>query len=332
MEDSKGGREDGPLSQITKTAPERCVAATGVAAPLATPGRRRVSVRRTAFLFLLPAAALFLVLIAYPLASVLWNSVHAVNLINPSVRGFNGLDNARAVLDDEDFVPALWNTMVWTTLSVAGEYALGLASALALAQPVRGRAVFRGIVIVPWVIPIVVAGLDWTWMLAPDYGVLNLWMVKLGLLSHPVAWLGQTSTALLTVTLVNVWRSFPFYTISLLAALQAIPADLGEAAALDGAGPLRRFWVITLPHLRTVSLTLISIHVIWTAVNFDFIWVMTGGGPLNSSATVPVLIYRYAMQDHNVGQACALAGMSMGAMVAFFFVFHYAIQRRRKGV
>lgn len=291
---------------------------------------RTVRARRSALLFLLPALSFVLILIAYPLATVAWNSVHAISLINPAVHGYTGLTNVETVFEDENFVPALWNTLIWTVLSVAGEYALGLGSALALAQPVRGRAVFRGIIIVPWVIPIVVAGLNWTWMLTPDYGVINLWLVRAGLLDHPVAWLGQTGTALFTVTLVNIWRSFPFYTISLLAALQAIPAELGEAAALDGAGPLRRFWVITLPHLRTVSLTLVFIHVIWTAINFDFIWVMTGGGPLDSSTTVPILIYRYAMQDYDVGAACALAGLSMGALAAFFFVFHYAVQRRRR--
>ncbi len=307
--------------------------ALGDSAPLAAArrrGTRTAAARRCAVLFLLPAFAFVVVLIAYPLANVLWNSVHAVSLINPKVGGFTGLSNLRTVLEDETFVPALWNTLIWTALSVAGEYVLGLASALALAQPVRGRAVFRAIVIVPWVIPIVVAGLDWTWMLTPDYGVINLWLVRTGLLTHPVAWLGQTETALLTVTLVNIWRSFPFYTISLLAALQAVPAELGEAAALDGAGPLRRFWVITLPHLRTVSLTLIFIHIVWTAINFDFIWVMTSGGPLDSSTTLPILIYRYAMQDYDVGAACALAGLSMGGLAALFFTFHFAVQRRRR--
>jgi multiple sugar transport system permease protein len=213
---------------------------------------------------------------------------------------------------------------------VVGEYALGLASAVALAQPVRARAIFRGLTIIPWVIPIAVAGLNWTWMLTPDYGILNIWMVKLGLLDAPYPWLGQMDTALLTVTFVNIWRSYPFYTLSLLAALQAIPRELHEAAAVDGAGAWRRFRVITLPHLRTVSLTLIFIHIVWTAINFDFIWVMTQGGPLNASETLPIMIYRYAMQDFDVGAACAVASMSMAFLASLFFVYHYGVARRRR--
>ncbi|WP_158814637.1 carbohydrate ABC transporter permease [Methylocapsa sp. S129] len=289
---------------------------------------RHARMQRVAALFLAPAAAFLLVLIAYPLCNVLWLSFRYANLVDPSTVGFAGFDNYDTILSDEEFAPALWHTFTWTGLSVAGEYALGLASAIALAQPIRGRAIFRGIVVVPWVIPIAVAGLNWIWLLNPDYGLINSWMVRLGLLAHPRDWLGGIDTALLAVTFVNVWRSFPFYTISILAALQAIPPDLHEAAAMDGAGPIRRFLVITMPHLKAVSLTLIFLHIIWTAINFDFIWVMTAGGPLNSSQTLPVMIYKYAMQDHDVGAACALASMSMSFMAAMFFMYYYSVRRK----
>jgi multiple sugar transport system permease protein len=306
--------------------PSRSVRVPARGQPRAFPDRVRRA-RRTALLFVLPAVAVFVLLSAYPLVRVVWQSVRYANLTNPSVGGYAGLDNVRTILDDDDFLPALWNTVLWTALSVAGEYALGLVSALALNARVRGRAVFRAAIIIPWVIPIVVAGMTWTWMLTPEYGILNAWLLRLGLIREPVAWLGQTSTALFAVTLVNVWRSFPFYTISLLAALQAIPGELHEAAAVDGAGTWTRFRVITMPHLRTVSLTLVAIHVVWTAVNFDFIWVMTQGGPLNSSETMPIMIYRYAMQNFDVGAACALASMMMGFIASVFFVQHYAARR-----
>ncbi|WP_448954939.1 carbohydrate ABC transporter permease [Labrys neptuniae] len=299
------------------------VASIGQAPP------RSVQLRRMAALFLLPSAIFILALVAYPLGNVLWQSFRYSNLIDPSTQGYAGLENYRTVLEDENFLPALWHTVSWTTLSVGGEYLLGLTAAVVLAQPIKGRAIFRGIIVVPWVIPIAVAGLNWMWLLNPDYGVLNAWMVQLGILDHPRDWLGQMNTALLTVTFVNIWRSFPFYTISLLAALQAVPAELHEAAAMDGAGPIRRFWVITMPHLKAVSITLIIIHIIWTAINFDFIWVMTGGGPLNASQTLPVMIYKYAMQDYDVGAACALASMSMGVMASLFFVYFYGNHRMR---
>jgi multiple sugar transport system permease protein len=289
---------------------------------------RAAQLRRVAALCVAPAAAFFLLLIAYPLARVVWSAFHYVNLTNPTVSGFAGLDNFETVLGDEHFWPSIWRTGVWTGVSVAGEYALGLASAVALAQPIRARGLFRGLIIVPWVIPIVVAGLTWTWMLTPDYGVLNLWMVKIGLLTKPYYWLGSLNAALLTVAFVNIWRSFPFYTVSLLAALMAVPRDILESAAMDGAGAVRRFVHIVMPQLKAVSLTLVFIHIIWTAVNFDFIWIMTQGGPLNASETLPIMIYRYALEDFDVGAASAVAMMSIGFMLAAFFVYWYGAVRR----
>ena len=283
--------------------------------------------RRTSLLFVAPAGVLVLFLVALPLLRVIWDSFHFVNLVNPEAKGWAGLENYRAVLDDEEFAPAVVRTAVWTVLSVAGEYVLGLASALALAQKVRGRAAFRAILTVPWIIPIVVAGLTWTWMLTPEYGVVNDWLVRAGIIERPRHWLGQTETALLAVTFVNVWRSFPFYTISLLAALQTVPRELYEAAAIDGAGPLRRFWHVTLPRLRGISFTLILMHCIWTAINFDFIWVMTEGGPLNSSQTLPVLVYRYALQRFDVGAASVVATF-MILFMASVVAIRFALGRR----
>jgi multiple sugar transport system permease protein len=283
---------------------------------------------RLAAVFLAPAATFFLLLIAYPLAQVVWTAFHYVNLTNPTISGYAGLDNFASVLGDDRFWPSLLRTGIWTFVSVAGEYTLGLISAIALAQPIRGRTIFRALIIIPWVIPIVVAGLTWTWMLTPDYGVINLWLVKVGLLSKPYYWLGNLDSALLTVSFVNIWRSFPFYTLSLLAALMAVPRDILESAAMDGAGVFRRFIYITMPHLRAVSLTLILIHVIWTAINFDFIWVMTQGGPLNSSETLPIMIYRFSFEDFDVGAASALAMMMMGLMLTTFFIYWYGAARR----
>lgn len=300
---------------------------------LPTARRRRQGMPPVAWAFIAPAALLLLALIAYPLLVVIWDSFRYVNLTDPAARGFAGFDNFLTVFQDDNLLPALWNTLLWTALSVGGEYLLGLVSATALAGPLRGGAIFRALIIIPWLIPIVVAGLDWSWILAPDYGLANFWLERLGLLSHPVNWLGQLNTALFTVTLANVWRTFPFYTISFLAALQAVPPELHEAAALDGAPAWRRFWHISLPHLRPVTLTLVTMHIIWTAVNFDFIWVMTQGGPLNASTTLPILIYRDAMQNFDVGAASALAGMMMMAIATMFFLYRYglvpALGRRR---
>ncbi len=306
------------------------------AAPYGNAGARAGSTRqerarKNAFLFVVPVAILLLLLVAFPLVEVVRDAVWNVNLVDSSVTGFAGLDNFTTVLTDDQFWPSVWRTLEWTVLSVTGEYLLGLGSAIALAQAVPGVAAFRALVIIPWVVPIVVAGLDWSWMLSPDYGLINIWLVRAGLVGQPVNWLGSLRLALPTIALVNVWRSFPFYTISMLAALQAIPADVREAAALDGAGPIARFRHITLPYLRPVTITLVLLHVIWTAINFDFIWVMTEGGPLNASQTLPIMIYRYGMQDFDVGAASALATMILGTLASAFFVTHYARRGRSAG-
>ena len=307
----------------------RAVADAGTIARL-RPGRgqtRHQQARTWSLLFVAPAGALLLLLIAYPLVQVVRDSVWNVNLVDPTVHGFAGLDNFTTIFTDDAFWPSVWRTVEWTVLSVTGEYVFGLSSALALARTVPGVSAFRALVIVPWVVPIVVAGLAWTWMLSPDFGVINAWLIDAGVIRQPINWLGRLGLALPTIAIVNIWRSFPFYTISFLAALQAIPADVREAAALDGAGPIARFRHITLPYLKPVTITLVLLHVIWTAINFDFIWVMTEGGPLNASETLPIMIYRYGMQDFDVGAASALATIILGMLVSGFFLVHYARRR-----
>jgi multiple sugar transport system permease protein len=284
-------------------------------------GRERKT-RLLANLFVLPALIFFLLLIAYPLITVIWDSFHFKNLVNKVSQGFSGWENYKLVIQHENFVSSLQHTIVWTMLSVLGEFLLGMISAVALNQPIKGRAFFRGIIIIPWVVPIVVAGLTWQWMLAPDFGIINIMMVKLGIIDKPYYWLGEVQTALLAVTFVNIWRSFPFYTISLLAGLQSVSKEMIEAAAIDGAGVLTRFFKIVLPQLKSVSLVLVFVHLIWTAINFDFIWVMTEGGPFNSTETLPVMIYRYALKEYDVGAASALASMMLGFMMVAFLVFY----------
>jgi multiple sugar transport system permease protein len=291
---------------------------------------REHKTRLLAFLFVLPVFIFFLLLIAYPLITVVWDSFQFKNLVNKAAAAFAGLDNYKTVIHNENFRGALWHTLVWTVLSVIGEYMLGIISAVALNQPVKGRAIFRGIIIIPWVVPIVVAGLTWQWMLAPDYGIINIWLVKLGLMNKPYYWLGEINTALFAVTFVNIWRSFPFYTISLLAGLQSISKEMIEAAAIDGAGVVTRFFRIVLPGLKSVSLVLVFIHIIWTAINFDFIWVMTEGGPFNSTETLPVMIYRYAMKEYDVGSASALASMMLGFMMVAFLLYYISTAKKNR--
>ena len=147
-------------------------------------------------------------------------------------------------------------------------------------------------------------------------------LTNMHIISQPINFLGDSKYAMATVIFVNIWRSFPYYTISFLSAMQSIPGDLSEAAAIDGAGVFKRFFKVTLPQLRSVSLVIVFIHIIWTAINFDFIWVMTEGGPNYATETLPLMIYRYSMKKFDVGAASALSTMMFTVMVVLF-IFYY---------
>ncbi len=277
---------------------------------------------RTAFVMLLPALVFLALLIAFPLGKVIHDAFTHVHLINKSMSGFAGIENFKTIMEDEHFSQAVRNTILWTVFSVAGEYLMGMITAVLLNQKFKGRAVFRTCIFIPWLVPIIVAGMTWDWMLNPEFGIVNYMLKNMGVISKSINFLGDSKYALATVIFVNIWRSFPYYTISFLSAMQSIPGDLAEAASIDGAGMFRRFFSVTLPQLRSVSLVILFIHVIWTAVNFDFIWVMTEGGPNYATETLPVMIYRYSMRKFDVGAASALSTMMFTVMV-ILFIFYY---------
>lgn len=271
---------------------------------------------------LTPAIIFLALMIAFPLGKVVHDAFSHVHLINKSMTGFAGVENFKTVVSDEHFGQAVKNSILWTIFSVLGEYIMGLTTAVLLNQKFRGRAVFRTFIFIPWLVPIIVAGMTWDWLLNPEFGIINYMLTNLNIVDTPINFLGDSKYALATVIFVNIWRSFPYYTISFLSAMQSIPGDLTEAAAIDGAGVFRRFFSVTLPQLRSVSLVIIFIHVIWTAVNFDFIWVMTEGGPNYATETLPIMIYRYSMKKFDVGAASALSTMMFTVMVVLF-IFYY---------
>lgn len=277
---------------------------------------------RTALIMLAPAIVFLALLIAFPLGKVVHDAFTHVHLINKSMTGFAGIENFKTVISDEHFGQAVKNTIYWTVFSVLGEYIVGMITAVLLNQKFKGRAIFRTCIFIPWLVPIIVAGMTWDWLLNPEFGIINYALTSLNIIDSPINFLGDSKYAMATVIFVNIWRSFPYYTISFLSALQSIPGDLAEAAAIDGAGVFRRFFSVTLPQLRSVSLVIVFIHVIWTAVNFDFIWVMTEGGPNYATETLPIMIYRYSMKKFDVGAASALSTMMFTIMVVLF-IFYY---------
>lgn len=283
--------------------------------------------RKVIFLSLLPACIFLIALIGYPLLRVIWDAFQDVNLIDKTITGFVGLDNFKAAMADPHFGKAVGNTVVWTLASVAGEFIVGLGAALLLNAKFKGRIFFRVAAFVPWLVPIVVAGMTWSWMANPDFGIINRVLVDIGLVDRGINFLGDANWAMAFVIMVNIWRTFPYYMVTFLAALQAIPAEEMEAADLDGATGIRRFFNVVFPHLRSASLIIVFVHLIWTAVNFDFIWIMTQGGPNYATITLPILIYQHAIQKFDVGLASALSTMML-VTTSLLFVVYYRIRTK----
>lgn len=286
-------------------------------------GKMTRSKRRklTVMIMLFPALVFLLLLKGYPLLKVIHDSFFKVNLIKP-VSGFAGWSNFEKVISDEHFTQTVINTVVWTVFSVLGEYLMGMTTAILLNRDFKGRAIFRTLIFIPWLVPIIVAGMTWDWMLNTEFGIVNYALKSLHIIDQSIDFLGDSRYAMISIILINIWRTFPYYTISFLSAMQSIPSDLHEAAAIDGAGIIQRFFHITFPQLKSVSLVIVFMHIIWTAINFDFVWILTEGGPNYATQTLPIMIYRYSMKKFDVGAASALSTM-MFTVMTVLFVFYY---------
>jgi len=254
--------------------------------------RRRARQQWAAWAFLAPVVVYLIVFYAYPLYRNLDLSLHDYT-VRSFVQGgarFTGLDNYRAVLHDPSFAPALLHTAVFTLTSLAFQFAIGMALAVFFRQRFRLSGTLRALFLVPWLLPLIVSASTWSWMLNSDSGVVNSVLHTLGL--SPINWLTSPSWSLASVTIANIWIGIPFNLVLLHSGLESIPANIEEAAALDGARPWQRFWWITFPLLRPVSAITLLLGLIYTLKVFDIIWIMTRGGPADSSTTLATWSYR----------------------------------------
>jgi multiple sugar transport system permease protein len=276
--------------------------------------------------FLGPALLLLGILMVYPLLQVMRMSVYEIRVRQES---WVGLANYLQLARNPEFWQAFVQTAYFTVGSVAMHLVLGMGLALLLHTKINTqiRNFFRGILIIPWLLAPTVAGMIWVLMLSP-FGILNGFLTTIGLLdpNATINWLGSPATSLLSVTAMNIWRAFPFFMVMLLAGLQAIPEELYEAAALDGTTPAQKLWYITLPSLQGVILTIVLLDFIWTFRAFDPVYVMTGGGPINSSQVLATSIYFDAFQKFKFGYASA------EAMVMFLVLFAFSVVYVRRAV
>lgn len=274
--------------------------------------------------FLWPSLLILVALLVYPLIDVVRLSFHDSNLQRET---WVGLGNYVALANDPLFWRSFLNTVVFTAFSVALHLVIGLALAILLNMHLDPtfRTVARGLLIVPWLLAPTVAGMIWVLMLQP-FGMVNSLFASLGLIdpNFAISWLGDPSTALGSVTAMNVWRAFPFFMVMLLAGLQAIPKQLYEAAEIDGASLVRQFWHITLPQLRSVITTVVLLDSIWTFRAFDPVYVMTGGGPAHASEVLATAIYFDGFQKLKFGYASAEAVVMF---VVLFIASAFSVRR-----
>lgn len=254
---------------------------------------------RLGYILLLPLILVLFGLLAYPIFTALGITLQDKTVGMPG--RFIGLENYRELLfDDPVFWQVVRNGFIFTIGSVFFKLVIGMVMALVLNQPIRFRGLFRGLLLMPWVAPTVVTALTWRWILELT-GVFNYLLRSLGLSSMPIPWLAQYGTALTALIMVNTWRGFPFFGISLLAGLQTIPADLYEAAEVDGATAWQQFWHITLPSLRTIILVVTILSTIWTFNDFSIVWLLTGGGPGNATDIFATYTYKLGFRASRLG-------------------------------
>ncbi len=252
--------------------------------------------------FVMPAVLLLAAVTIYPIIHVIYLSLHRKLLIF-GISEFTGLQNYRFLLHDGRFWGALGNTAYFTALSVASEVVLGLALALLMNRAFTGKGFVRAMVLVPWAIPTVVSAKMWEWIYNGDFGILNY------LLGTKVNWLGDPFWALHAAIVMDIWKTTPFAAILFLAGLQLIPADLYSAARIDGAGPARLLWHVTLPLLKPVILIVLIFRSLDAFRVFDAVYVLTGGGPANTTETLSVYTYKVLFQTLQIGYGSALAVM-----------------------
>jgi multiple sugar transport system permease protein len=295
----------------------------------AAPRTRRAG-RRLAVLepwtYLSPALALIALLMLVPLVLGMSYAFQQLQLLNPFKRGWIGFANLEAVFRDPVFWNALGNTVEWTFASLLLQFALGFGLALLLREPFAGRRVVQALVFVPWAVPSFLSGLTFAWLFNPVIGPLPHWLAALGILAAPDNILGDPRLALWGPIVANVWWGIPFFAITLLAGLQAIPEEMYEAAAIDGAGAWSRFRHVTIAYLTpTIAITLL-LRTIWIANFGDLVWVMTGGGPANSTQILPTYIFTTAFRKLDFGYASALAMV----LLALLFVYAMLLLQVRK--
>jgi multiple sugar transport system permease protein len=278
------------------------------------------------YLLVGPVVLLLLGLVAYPFAVAVGYALTDRTLADAGE--WVGLDNFAALADNQIYRQTLRNTFVFTAGSVAMRLVFGVALALMLNEAFRFRRLIRAAILLPWIVPTVLGTMAWLWMFNPNFSVINYVLVHAGLATHGPDWLTDPDLALFAVTLVNAWRGTPFMAITVLAGLQAIPPELYDASAIDGAGKLQRFRYVTLPLVMPVLLTALVLSIIWTFSDFGIVYGLTRGGPMNATHVLATLSYQTGLASGNIGEGAAI---SLTMLPILLVLIIWQLRRIRRG-
>jgi multiple sugar transport system permease protein len=278
-------------------------------------------------LFMLPAASILLLFLAYPLGLGIWMGFTDVRIGRPGI--FIGLENYFSLFDDDVFWLSVFNTLVYTIVATIAKFALGLWLALLLNNAIPFKALIRAIVLLPYIVPTVLSAIAFWWIYDPQFSIVSWSLHKLGLIDHFIDFLGVPWNARLSVIVANVWRGIPFVAICLLAGLQTISPSLYEAAALDGASSWQRFRHITFPMLMPILGVVLTFSVLFTFTDFQLIYAITRGGPLNATHLMATLAFQRAIPGGDLGQGAAIATAMIPFLIAATVFSYYGLQRRK---
>ncbi|WP_288192078.1 sugar ABC transporter permease [uncultured Phyllobacterium sp.] len=282
-----------------------------------------------AWLLMLPLLIVMIAIIGWPLVDTVRLSFTDAKLVG-TAGGFVGLDNYVKMLSGANFQRTLVTTTLFAVLSVAAEMVIGVLAALLLNQQFYGRSVLRALMILPWALPTVVNATLWRLIYNPEYGALNAALTQIGLLDTYRSWLGEPGTALTALIVADCWKNFPLVALIALAALQAVPRDITAASMVDGAGAWARFRFVIMPYLAGPLMVALVLRTIEAFKVFDLIWVMTRGGPANSTRTLSILVYQEAFSFQRAGSGASLA-LIVTLLVTVLAVAYAALIRKSAG-
>ncbi|MDO4327722.1 MAG: sugar ABC transporter permease [Lachnospiraceae bacterium] len=274
------------------------------------------------YLLLLPVVLFVLLFMLWPMVNVFVMSAQNYQLLRPDKRAFIGLSNYIAILtEDKLFIKALYNSAVWVVFSVIPQTVLGFWLAYLLNKQFKGRGLYRALVLSPWAVAGVMVGIIWSLILGETYGVLNDVLMRLHLIDKNISWFSSGSKAMTAVSLANIWRGIPFFTISYLSGLSSIPDDVYESAKIDGAGSFMTLFKITIPMIKDTIVLTTLLRAIWTFNAVDLIYTMTYGGPNHATTTIPLYIMTKFKTEMDYGYASALAAIATIIMMVFAFIY-----------